>query len=151
MAPPLISEYKLTFVLKRLLETFVGGLRLCSPVSFVVIQILLFSTPALLVSVVNLAAGGSSTEWKSAIILTSSFLFDFFLSLVILLLKRGRSNIVQSLPSLRVSDAISENGGGESGTTNSTPGGIRHEHITSFLSQEDMVFWSFIEKKSRLN
>lgn len=143
MAPPLISEYKQSFVFKRLFETFLGGPRLFSPLSFVAIQILLYSIPAFVVSLVHFLFTGLGLQWKCVVTGVGMCLIDTVLALIILLLKKGRSNVVQSLPSVRVSDTDgsksegSENGGsvGElrvNGTQN-------HEHVTSFLSQEDMV------------
>lgn len=130
MAPPLISPYKQRFVLKRLVETFTD-LKLFSPISFIIIQLILFSLPSIFVSSISQHTRFNefSLEWKCFIIGCGCFLIDTSLALIILLLKRGK-HIIQILPSVKVSDIDGENG--EEHDT------VR-ENTTTFLAQEDMV------------
>ena len=93
MSPPLISEYKKSFAARRLLQTFFGGPNLWAHPVLIVIQIVLFSLPAILLSVVDLAEATRDLKWRAFVVTVSMILMEFFLNFLFFLLKRGHQNI----------------------------------------------------------
>jgi hypothetical protein len=144
MSPPLIPDYKKTFILKQFVQTCLGGVKLFSPFPFIIIQIILFVIPAIVVTLVNF--GDSGGKVRAIITGCSVFLVDFSLFLGILLLKRGRNqNNVTPVESIESTNG--DNGeilSGSRGNVNSTTvimlaESRESDHELNFLSEEDEV------------
>lgn len=97
MSPPLISDYKKSFTAKRLSETFLGGPRLFfAPPVYIVLQIGLFTIPAIIVSVINLSVPNWEIHWKAIVIGLSVLVTDLSLALGLSFLKRVKRSVAVS-------------------------------------------------------
>ncbi|CAG7834181.1 unnamed protein product [Allacma fusca] len=96
MSPPLISDYKRFFAVKRVCQTFFGGPKLFSHPIPIVVQVFLFTLPALILSIVDLVELSQDFQWRAIVVGVTLTLTDFFINFFSFLLKRGHQNIAPS-------------------------------------------------------
>jgi len=137
MGPPLIGVYKIWFAVKRILQTWLGGPRLVNvPAGYICIQVFLFATPAIVLSLVNIFPNYRLSIGLKALIIGFTLLsLDLALCVLFSLLKRigggsGRKQIRPGDDSGEVSPY---------GQSQTIPTTLSNFNV---LQEEDFVSWN---------
>lgn len=92
MSPPIISPYKKWFAVKRILQTLIGGPKLCASFWITLFQAVIYLIPAVILCLVNVIDSPYLLGWQWKAVLTGVgiLLTDVTLTFLIWILKQRK-------------------------------------------------------------